>query len=137
MQINPYLFFEGRCDEALTFYKKALGAEVTELLRYKDSPDPSMSTAATAEKVMHASVRIGGNTVWASDGRCQGAPSFHGFALTLVPPNEAEADRLFAALADGGTVQMPMTKTFFSPRFGMVADRFGVPWIVVIYAVTA
>lgn len=137
MQINPYLFFEGRCDEALTFYKKALGAEVTELLRYKDSPDPSMSTAATAEKVMHASVRIGGNTVWASDGRCQGVPSFHGFALTLVPPNEAEADRLFAALADGGTVQMPMTKTFFSPRFGMVADRFGVPWIVVIYAVTA
>jgi PhnB protein len=136
MQINPYLFFDGRCDEALTFYKTALGAEVTGLMRFKDSPDPTMASPATAEKVMHASVTIGANTLWASDGRCHGQPSFQGFALTLVPPTETEADRLFAALADGGTVQMPMTKTFFSPRFGMVADRFGVPWMVVVDPVT-
>jgi PhnB protein len=132
MQINPYIFFEGRCDEALAFYRTALGAEVKELMRFKEAPDQSMISPGAAEKVMHASVTIAGNTVWMSDGRCQGRPNFSGFALTLQPQTEAEADRLFAALADGGTVQMPLAKTFFSPRFGMVADKFGVPWMVVV-----
>ena len=132
MQVQPYLFFEGRCEEALAFYRGALGAEVTMLMRFKESPDPGMVAPGTEDKVMHASFRIGDTTVLASDGRCQGAPSFQGFALSLTVPNEAEAERLFGALGDGGQVQMPMTKTFFSPRFGMVADRFGVSWMVYV-----
>ena len=130
MQVQPYLFFEGRCEEAVAFYRSALGAEVTMLMRFKESPDPGMVAPGTGDKVMHASFRIGETTVLASDGRCQGPASFQGFALSLTVPNEAEAERLFGALGDGGQVQMPMTKTFFSPRFGMVADRFGVSWMV-------
>jgi PhnB protein len=132
MQVQPYLFFEGRCEEALAFYRGALGAEVTMLIRFKESPDPGMVAPGTGDKVMHASFRIGETTVLASDGRCQGPASFQGFALSLTVPNEAEAERLFGALGDGGQVQMPMTKTFFSPRFGMVADRFGVSWMVYV-----
>jgi len=131
-QIQPYLFFDGRCDEAIAFYRRALGAEVTGLMRFKESPDPGMVAPGTAEKVMHASLSIGDTTVMASDGRCEGRAKFEGFALSLTVPSESEADRLFAALADGGQVQMPLTKTFFSPRFGMVADRFGVSWMVYV-----
>jgi PhnB protein len=130
--IQPYLFLEGRCEEALDFYRRALGAEVTMLMRYRESPDKDMVTPGTENKVMHSSFRIGDTTVMASDGRCQGAPAFQGFALSLTVPTEAEAERRFAALADGGQVQMPLTKTFFAPRFGMVADRFGVGWMVIV-----
>jgi PhnB protein len=132
LQIQPYLFFDGRCDEAIAFYRSALDAEVTMLMRYKESPDPAMVAPGAGDKVMHASFRIGETTVLASDGRCEGRPSFNGFALSLTVPNEAEAERLFGALGDGGQVQMPMTKTFFSPRFGMVADRFGVSWMIYV-----
>jgi PhnB protein len=135
MQVQPYLFFDGRCEEAIEFYKKALGAEVTMLMRFKDSPEPpqpGMCPPGSDDKVMHASFRIGDTTVMASDGRCQGQPSFQGFSLSLSAPDEAEAERLFAVLGDGGQVQMPLTKTFFSPRFGMVADRFGVSWMIVV-----
>ena len=132
MQVQPYLFYEGRCEEALAFYRSALGAEVTMLMRFKESPDPGMVAPGTGDKVMHASFRIGETTVLASDGRCQGAPSFQGFSLSLTVPTEAEAERLFGVLSDGGQVQMPMTKTFFSPRFGMVADRFGVSWMLYV-----
>ena len=135
MQIQAYLFFNGRGEEAVEFYKKTLGAEVQMLMRYKDSPDPpppGMVPPGSENKVMHTSLRIGDTTVMASDGQCQGQPSFQGFSLSLTVPNETEADRLFAALADGGQVQMPLTKTFFSPRFGMVADRFGVSWMIVV-----
>ena len=132
MQVQPYVLYEGRCEEALAFYRGALGAEVTMLMRFKESPDPSMVPPGAGDKVMHASFRIGETTVLASDGRCQGPASFQGFALSLTVPNEAEAERLFGALGDGGQVQMPMTKTFFSPRFGMVADRFGVSWMVYV-----
>jgi len=135
MQTQPYLFFEGRCEEAIEFYKKALGAEVTMLMRYKDSPEPpkpGMIPPGSENKVMHSSLRIGDTMVMASDGRCQVRPSFQGFSLCLTVRNEAEADRAFAALADGGQVQSPLTKTFFSPRFGMVADRFGVGWMVFV-----
>ena len=134
MQIQPYLFFEGRCEEAIEFYRRTLGAEVTMLMRYKDSPEPAMNPPDAGDKVMHASFRIGDSTVMASDGRCQGQPSFQGFSLSLTVSDEAEADRMFAALADGGQVQMPLAKTFFSPRFGMVADRFGVPWMIIVAA---
>jgi PhnB protein len=132
MQIQPYLFLDGRCEEALEFYRRAIGAEVIALMRYKESPDPSMSMPGAADKVMHASFRVGETTVMASDGRNQGQPKFEGFALSLTAPNETDADKLFAALGDGGQVQLPLTKTFFSPRFGMVADRFGVTWMVYV-----
>jgi PhnB protein len=132
MTVEPYLFFEGNCQEALEFYRDALGAEVTMLLHFKDSPDPSMVPPNAGDKVMHASLRIGDSTVLASDGRCQGALSFQGFALSLTLSDEAEAERLFALLGDGGHVLMPLAKTFFSPRFGMVADRFGVSWMVYV-----
>jgi PhnB protein len=135
MQIQPYLFFNGRCEEAVEFYKKALGAEVTMLMRFKDSPEPpqpGMVPPGSENKVMHSSFRIGETTVLASDGRCLGKPSFEGFSLSLTVPNDAEAERLFAALAESGQVQMPLAKTFFSSRFGMVADRFGVGWMVYV-----
>ena len=135
MQVQPYLFFDGRCEEALEFYRRALGAEVEMLMRIKDSPDPhppGMIPPGSGEKVMHVSFRIGDTTLMASDGQCGGQPTFKGFSLSLTAANEAEAGRLFAALADGGQVQMPLGKTFFSPRFGMVADRFGVSWMLVV-----
>ena len=135
MQVQPYLFFDGRCEEAVEFYRKALGAEVTMLMRFKDSPEPpqpGMVPPGAENKVMHASFRIGDTTVMASDGRCLGRPSFQGFSLSLTASNETDAERLFAALGDGGQVQMPLTKTFFSPRFGMVADRFSVSWMIVV-----
>ena len=132
MLVEPYLFFDGKCEEALEFYRRTIGAEVTMLMRFTDSPDPAMCPQGAGDKIMHASFRIGETTVLASDGRCQGAPSFQGFALSLTVPTEAAAERLFGALGDGGQVQMPMAKTFFSPRFGMVADRFGVSWMVYV-----
>jgi PhnB protein len=132
MQIQPYLFFEGRCEEAIAFYRRAVGAEVTALMRFKESPDPGMITPGTEDKVMHASFRVGESTVMASDGRCQGTASFQGFSLSLMPRDETEATRLFAALSEGGQVQMPLSKTFFSPSFGMVADRFGVSWMIYV-----
>ena len=130
MQIQPYLFFNGRCDEAIDFYRAAVGADVTMLMRFKDSPEPT--THGAEEKVMHASLRIGNTTVLVSDGRCTGELIFQGFALSLTVADDAEAERLFAALGDGGQMQMPLAKTFFSSKFGMVADRFGVLWMVYV-----
>jgi PhnB protein len=132
MYVQPYLFFDGRCDEALEFYTKAIGAKIGMLMRWKDSPDPSMCNPSNADKVMHAQFDVGDTTVMASDGRCTGKPSFQGFALAVSAPTEADADRMFAALADGGQVQMPLGKTFFSPRFGMVADKLGVGWMILV-----
>ena len=137
MQVQPYLFFDGRCEEALDFYRAALGAEVTMLMRFRDSPEPpppGMVPPGAEGKVMHAAFRVGDATVMASDGRCGGNPSFQGVFLSLTVPDEAAAERTFAALAEGGQVQMPLGRTFFSPRFGMVADRFGVSWMVVVEA---
>jgi PhnB protein len=130
MQVQPYLNFDGRCQEALDFYKKAIGAKVDTVMRWKDSPDQSMATPANADKVMHAAFQVGESTLLASDGRNGGKPSFQGVSLTITAGNEAEAERMFGALAEGGQVQMPLAKTFFSPRFGMVADKFGVGWMV-------
>jgi PhnB protein len=132
MQVQPYLFFDGRCDEAIDFYKKALGAEVGMLMRWKDSPDKSMCTASNENKVMHSSLKIGDTRVMASDGRNSGNPKFEGFALSLNAKNEADADRMFNALADGGQITMALSKTFFSPRFGIVADKFGVHWMIMV-----
>jgi PhnB protein len=133
MLVQPYLFFDGRCEEAIEFYRSKLGAEVTMLMRFKESPEPCQSGATPpGDKIMHSSFRIGDSTIMASDGYCKGQPTFQGFSLSITVPNEAEADRLFAALADSGQVLAPLTKTFFSPRFGMVADRFGVSWMIVV-----
>lgn len=130
--VQPYLSFGGRCEEAIEFYRDTLGAEVTMLMRFKDSPDPTMCTPGSENKVMHASLRIGDSILMASDGRCEGKLEFRGFCLSLSMPNEAEAERLFGSLAEGGEVQMPLTKTFFSQGFGMVDDRFGMSWMVIV-----
>jgi PhnB protein len=132
MQVQPYVFFDGRCEEALEFYRGALGAEVTALMRFKECPEPGMAPQDSGEKVMHASFRVGETTVLASDGRCTGKPGFEGFSLALTVSDDAEAKRMFTALSDGGQVQMPLEKTFFAPSFGVVADRFGVPWMIVV-----
>ncbi|HEV3164782.1 MAG TPA: VOC family protein [Isosphaeraceae bacterium] len=137
MQVQPYLMFEGRCEEALEFYRKTLGAEVTMLSRFKDIPGPheqGMIPPGGENKVMHMSFRIGDTTVMASDGQCLGKPSFEGFALSLTVANAAEAKRSFDALAEGGQVKMPLGKTFFSPSFGMLSDRFGVSWMIYVPA---
>jgi PhnB protein len=135
MPVQPYLFFDGRCEEALELYRRVLGAEVEMLMRFKDSPDPpppDMVPPGSGDKVMHASVRIGDSTVLASDGSCHGQPSFAGFSLSLTVTDADEAERVFTALGEGGQVQMPLSETFFSPRFGMLADRFGVPWMIYV-----
>ena len=135
MRVEPYLFFNGRCEEAVEFYKKALGAKVAVLMRFKDSPEPhapGMLPPGSENKVMHVSFRVGDTTVMASDGFCKGQTDFQGLSLSLTVSNEAEADRAFAALADEGQVQMPLSKTFWSPRFGMVTDRFGLGWMVTV-----
>jgi PhnB protein len=130
MPVQPYLFFNGRCEEAIEFYQKALGAEVMMLMRFKQMPDQNMVQPGMAEKVMHARLRVGDAIVLVSDGMCAGEQKFEGFSLTLSVKSVEEVDRYFNALADGGQVRMPLGKTFFSPRFGMLADRFGVGWIV-------
>ncbi|HXX51272.1 MAG TPA: VOC family protein [Xanthobacteraceae bacterium] len=132
MNLQPYLFFDGKCDEALDFYKKAVGAQTKMLMRFNQAPDQSMITPGSENKVMHAQVQIGDTTVLMSDGRCSGNTNFQGFALTITANTEAEADKIFGALAGGGKVTMPMAKTFFSPRFGMLTDKFGVGWMVLV-----
>lgn len=141
MQIQPYLFLEGRAEEAIAFYKKALGAEVEMLMRFKDAPpDPNAGAGAAEgcgpmqadpEKVMHASLLVGGARIMCSDGMNSGKPEFKGVSLSLSYPSDAETKKVFDALSDGGTVQQPLIKTFFSSSFGMVADRFGVNWMVI------
>ena len=135
-QVQPYLYFGGRCDEALAFYGKSLGAKVEFLMRYSESPEPlppGMVPPGFEHKVMHATFHIGTTTLMASDG-CEEGARFEGFTLSLALPTEAEVNRAFAALAEGGKVGMPLTKTFWSPRFGMVTDRFGVGWMVTVAA---
>jgi PhnB protein len=134
MQVQPYLFFDGRCEEALTFYRDVLGAEVSAMMRYSDSPEPQppgMLPPGSENKIMHATLRIGDTTIMASDGNCAGKPNFDGFALSITAADDAEAERLFAALAEGGQVRMPMASTFFASRFGMLADRYGLGWMVI------
>lgn len=137
MQVQPYLFFNGRCEEALAFYREALGAQVEMMMRFKDSPvphQPGMVPPGAEDKVMHASFRIGDSILMASDGNCPSQTDFRGFSLSITAPDDAAAERLFAVLSEGGQVQMPMGPTFFSSRFGMVADRFGVGWMVIVAA---
>lgn len=135
MQVQPYLYFDGRCDEALAFYRTTLGAEVTALMRFSDSPQPhppGMLPPGSESKVMHCNFTVGETQLMASDGMCGGKPAFQGITLAISPATDAEALRIFNALGEGGggQVQMPLTETFFASSFGMVADRFGVSWMV-------
>ena len=129
--VQPYLFFGGRCEEAIEFYRKALGAEIERLVRFKDAPEPQHETPECfQDKIMHAGLRIGDTLLMASDGRCEGPATFEGFSLSITVLDEAEAERVFAALSDGGLVTMPLEKTFWAPKFGMLQDKFGVGWMV-------
>jgi PhnB protein len=132
--VQSYLFFDGKCEEAIEFYKKALGADVKMLMRFKDSPEPPPPGCGPtdANKVLHAQFQIGETVIMASDGRATGNPKFEGFAQALTVPTEAEADKAFNALAKGGKVEQPLAKTFFSAKFGMVVDKFGVFWMVMV-----
>jgi len=134
MHAQIYLFFDGRTEEALDFYKKTLGVQVEMLMRYKDAPLEAKEGCApgTENKVMHSSFKLGDQRVMASDGYAKGNPEFKGFSLSLATKDEAEAEKVFAALGDGGQVQQPLIKTFFSPKFGMVQDKFGVGWMVLV-----
>ncbi len=135
MNVQPYLFFEGRAEEALQFYTKALGSKTEMLMRFSESPDPmppGMLPPGTGNKVMHASFRVGDTEVMLSDGQCSGTQQFSGFSLSIAAADEAQARRMFDALAAGGTVTMPLGKTFWSPCFGMLTDRFGVGWMVTV-----
>ncbi len=134
--IQPYLFFGGRCQEALEFYRTAVGAQVDMLMLHKENPEPpppGVLQPGFENKVMHATFRIGESILMASDG-CGEGPGFSGFSLSFAVPTEAEADRAFAALAAGGEVKMPLAKTFWSPRFGMLTDRFGIGWMISVAA---
>jgi len=133
MNIQPYLSFEGRATEAIDFYKNALGAKVDVIMHFKDAPAEmkAQMSPQSMDKVMHAALKIGDTQVLASDGRCTGKPAFSGISLTLNAANNAEAEKLFSALGSGGQVTMPMAETFFAHRFGMVADKFGVNWMVI------
>lgn len=135
MPIQPYLFFEGRCEEALELYSRVAGAKVEMLMRYKDNPEtppPGMMPPGSGNKIMHCAFRIAGSLIMASDGNCAGTPSFGGFSLSMPAHDKTEAELLFKGLGEGGNVQMPLEETFFSPCFGIVADRFGVSWMVIV-----
>jgi PhnB protein len=132
MQVQPYLFFNGRCEEALGFYRDALGAEVTAMMRFREGPEPAHIPPGAEDKIMHAELRIGEAKIMVSDGMGGGQPEFCGVSLALTVKDEAAAERAFGALAEGGQVQMPLGPTFFAPRFGMVADRFGASWMVLV-----
>lgn len=143
MPITPYLFFNGRCEEAIDFYKKTLGAEVDMMMRFKDAPPPPEDAneeeygmpPGSEDKIMHACFRIDGASIMASDGCCAGdTAEFSGFSLSLNAKDEADAGRMFNALAEGGKVEQPLTETFFAKSFGTVADKFGVGWMVVVPA---
>ena len=128
--IQPYLDFGGRCEEAVEFYRKALGAEVRMMMRFKEAPEKSDLPECFQDKVMHASLQIGETILMASDGRCEGQATFEGFSISITVADESEAERVFAALSDGGLVTQPLEETFWSPKFGMLQDKFGVSWMV-------
>lgn len=136
MRVEPYLQFDGRCEEAIEFYKKTVGAKVVMMMRFKDAPAGACpeQPQEVKNKIMHSTLQIGDSTLHASDGHCQGKMKFDGFSLSLSPATDAEAQKLFAALSEGGKVGMPMSKTFFASSFGMVNDKFGLSWMVIVQA---
>ncbi|MBR0680065.1 VOC family protein [Roseomonas eburnea] len=134
MQVQPYLFLNGRCEEAIAFWQKAVGATPGMVLRFRDNPEPSQIPPGSEDRIMHASIKVGATEILASDGCAEGAASFAGFSLAFTADSVGEAERTFATLSEGGQVQMPMAKTFFAATFGVVQDRFGVSWMVLAEA---
>lgn len=134
MSITPYLFFEGRCEEAIAFYEKAIGARVVIKMRFGDAPPGAPAEPANADRIMHATLAVAGGELLVSDGNCVGAPGFAGFGVALATADEAQAARWFDALADGGATRLPLVRTFFAKSFGMCTDRFGVLWLVTVPA---
>jgi PhnB protein len=133
MHVNAYLMFDGRCEEALNFYKEKIGAEIGMKMTFGESPDQTMVAPGTEGKIMHAEFKVGETTIFASDGMCTGNANFSGVSLTISVKDKSESERIFNALqSDGGQVHMPLTETFFSPSFGMVADKFGLTWMVIV-----
>ena len=132
MQVQPYLMFDGKAEEALEFYQKAIGAKVEMMMRFKDNPEPKYNPPGSDNKIMHACMKIGDTQVMASDGQCGGKAKFEGFSLSYNCKDAAEAEKIFKALSDGGQVRLPLTKTFFSPAFGMLADKFGLGWMIIV-----
>lgn len=130
MSVTPYLFLDGRCEEATEFYKKNLGAQVQMMMRFKEGPPDHKPTPGTEDKIMHAALTIQGTPVMMSDGDCKGSRKFEGFSLAIDAKEPADGERMFNALAQGGQVRMPMTETFFAKKFGMLADKFGVGWMM-------
>ena len=131
MQVTPYLMLDGRADEAIEFYKKALGAKVDMLMRFSEAPKEANCAPSSMDKVMHAALSIGDSKIMLSDGDNKGKPTFAGISLTITAKDETDADKLFSTISEGGQVQMPMEKTFFAKRFGMAADKFGVNWMII------
>jgi PhnB protein len=135
MQVTPYLYFNGRCEEALSFYQQTIGARVECQMRFSDCPgelDPNMVPPGTEHRIMHAAFKLGETTIFAADGCASAEMKPAGFGLSLQTPDVAEAEQLFNALAWEGEVRMAMTKTFFSPSFGIVVDKFGVNWLIYV-----
>jgi PhnB protein len=133
MNVQPYLSFEGRAQEAIDFYKSAIGAKVDMIMHFKDAPPDvqAQMSPESKDKIMHSAFHVGDTQIMATDGNCSGKTGFSGISLTLNASDNAEAEKLFAALGNGGQVTMPMSETFFADRFGMVADKFGVQWMVI------
>lgn len=131
MQVTPYLMLDGRAEEAIEFYKKALGAKVDMLMRFNEAPKEANCAPSSMDKVMHAALSIGDSKIMLSDGDNKGKPTFAGISLTITAKDETHADKLFSTISEGGQVQMPMEKTFFAKRFGMAADKFGVNWMII------
>lgn len=137
MHIQPYMNFDGRCEEAINFYRTAVGAQVQMMMRFSDSPqpvDPQMVPPGNENKIMHASIKIGDSVINGADCMCGGKPNFEGITLTLNAATDAEAERVFHALAEGGKVQQPLIKTFFASSWGVLVDRIGVSWMVIVMA---
>ena len=130
MALNVYLFLNGRCEEAIEFYKSTLGAEVEMLMRFKDSPDPEQCPPGQEEMIMHATLKAYGSDLMMSDGMGDAPPAFQGFAISIPADSEEAGEQVFNALADGGRIDMPYEQTFWAKRFGYVTDRFGVNWMV-------
>ena len=131
MKVQPYVFFDGKCEEALEFYKRAIGAKVNALMRFGEAPDQSQIKPENKNKVMHSEIQVGDTVILASDGYCTGKPGFQGFSLTITVPTDAEAKRVFDAISEGGQVSMPLGKTFFASSFGVASDKYGVGWMVI------
>lgn len=128
--LSPYLGFDGTCEEAFRFYESLLGGRITALVRFGETPAASAMPADRQNAIVHARLEFAGNVLMGGDA----PPGVHtgtkGVCISLVINREAEAERVFTALAEGGTIQMPFEQTFWAHRFGMATDRFGTPWMV-------